>query len=553
MFKVIYASSELTRNQLTIDQGQTVVLTPLQLLALTESVPTNNLILTASNVMYGRFARINSPSISIFNFTQAEINNSQIQFTHDDSYNPPTYQLTLFDGFNVTNPKTVIVDFDQKPRWVSQQITINNGGNVGLSPADWLAIDDRDYSQLITYQLRNVSHGVFALSSTANPLTNPITSFSQQQINDSKIHFVHDNSNIMPSCEVIASDGRLSTSYQSCKFNFILNRAPQLTINRLSLSKGEQKVVDATSLAATDPDELTTSELGQLLFNFTAVQRGQFSLSTNPTAAIFSAYQNQIAAGQLLFQHDGSDTSPSYNVTVSDGFASTESQAANISFSLNPLNPQSQVIRDNTNAAIGGAIGGVGGALLLAGVGIFGAYRYRRNKALAEERSNSPLANALYEELQIAGTEDFQSRRGVEFVNGVNALNNELIRIHIDAQQMVAEELNELARKLANAAKAQLGKKINPLDLQDYAQEIVSTAMTLSSKKKNGGDVLVEMDEVKSSAPDLKFFQALQNSLLKQGIKLEALSETESNVLIEKIIATVAQGKNTHPYHFSKQ
>ena len=108
----------------------------------------------------------------------------------------------------------------------------------------------------------------------------------------------------------------------------------------------------------------------------------------------------------------------------------TQSQAANISFALsgsnsnpssNSNNPQSQIVKDNTNIVLGGAIGGAGGALLLAAVGIFGAYRYRRNKALAEQRSDYSFANVLYSKLQIAGTGNFQSDKGIKFINAVGS------------------------------------------------------------------------------------------------------------------------------------
>ena len=76
----------------------------------------------------------------------------------------------------------------------------------------------------------------------------------------------------------------------------------------------------------------------------------------------------------------------------------------------------------------------------------------------------------------------------------LEALNNELKLVGIDIEQMIAEELEELASKLARVAKKQLGNKINPLDLQDSAQEIVNAATGLTSKKNTiDRDTAVEM------------------------------------------------------------
>lgn len=512
---IISYSSSLFRNQILIDQGQTILLSQNELLAVSENNLTSNLTLIPQNTTNGFFASTDNPSLPIFNFTQSDVNNGKIQFSHSDSYEAPSYKIAIDNGDTITISDPVTVEFNRKPLWLKQQITIANRRTVLLSENELLAIGDRNRSQVF-FEVRNTSHGMFTLVNANYAINN----FTQQQVNASAIKFVHDGSNLAPSFEIRANDGRLYTAYQSGQINFTFNRPPVLTRNKANITQGERHILNIDELAATDLDELTESDMGQLLFNFTTIQHGFFSLSTNPNTVITSAYQNQLAAGQLLFQHDGSETSPSYNVSVTDGVVSTESQMADITFTMSSLspnvnsnpnlnssagsgatsnNPQSETIRDNTNASIGGAIGGVGGAVLLAGAGIFAANRYRRNKALTEQRSKNPLANAMYNELQISGTEDFQSEKGLEFINAVEALNNELIRVGSDIKQMTSEEIKELASDLANAAKAQLGKKINPLDLQECAQKIVSSTMTsLHRENIANKDAIVEMDTMAS-------------------------------------------------------
>ena len=530
LFTMIHTPPQLNHNSLTIDQGQTSILTSTQLLALTDSVAINSLTFISTDITFGWFNYVSAPNQPIFNFTQAAVNKGQIQFTQDDSYNVPSYQIAVFDGISVTLPQSAMVDFDQKPLWINNDlIPIANHGQAQLSSAKLLAIDDRNNTQVF-FEVGNVTHGVFALSSVLNPFSYPLSSFTQQQVNASQINFVHDGSNLAPSCDVRANDGRLYTAYQPCQFTFTPNNPPQLSRNALTLMQGDQKIVDGASLAATDPDAITTDELGQLMFNLTAIEHGQFELSTQPTVAVTSVLQSQVFAGQLLFKHDGSNQAPSYNVIVTDGYAVTDSQPANISFSLAAAS--ANVNRDNTNVVTGAVIGATGAALLLTGVGIFGAYRYRRSKQLEEQRSNYPLANALYHELNIAGTDDFQSEKGINFINAVDSLNNELIRAGVDTKQMVAEEINELAHKLAMATKAQLGERINLLDIQDYAQGIVATAMTLSGKNKAKDDTLVEMDGDK----DKIFTAAIKQYMQKKNISLEEMSPSEIEVLAKDLL-----------------
>ena len=59
---------------------------------------------------------------------------------------------------------------------------------------------------------------------------------------------------------------------------------------------------------------------------------GQFELTSTPQSPITSFTQAQIAAGQVVFVHDGDEAAPTYSVSVSDGNTSSTAQAATISF-----------------------------------------------------------------------------------------------------------------------------------------------------------------------------------------------------------------------------
>ena len=310
-FDVTYSSSALLRNQLQIDQGQTITLSQNELSAVTENAPLANLVLTASNVTNGFFAKLTDPLSPIFNFTQLEINNGQIRFTQNDSYASPSYEIAVNDGYNLTSPMPVTVDFDRKPLWLNQQMAIANRRTVLLSPNELLAIDDHTNPQVF-FEVKNINHGMFTVAGANSSIDN----FTQQQVNASTIRFVHDGSNLAPSFEIRANDGRLYTAYQSSQINFTFNNPPLLTRNKANIVQGERHILNLEELAAADIDALTAQELGQLLFNFTAIKNGYFFLSTEPNSVIASAYQSQVSAGQLLFQHDGSVNSPAYNVTV---------------------------------------------------------------------------------------------------------------------------------------------------------------------------------------------------------------------------------------------
>ena len=67
------------------------------------------------------------------------------------------------------------------------------------------------------------------------------------------------------------------------------------------------------------------------------MQHGQFSWVTSPLNPLIRFYQHNITDHLIQFTHDNSTVAPSYNVTVTDGRASSLSQAAQIDFDALPI------------------------------------------------------------------------------------------------------------------------------------------------------------------------------------------------------------------------
>ena len=81
------------------------------------------------------------------------------------------------------------------------------------------------------------------------------------------------------------------------------NDAPVLGNNTLSISEGGSVTLSGSDLSASDADG------DALTYNVTNVTGGQFELSTNPGVAVTSFTQVQLTASQVVFVHDGGDTS----------------------------------------------------------------------------------------------------------------------------------------------------------------------------------------------------------------------------------------------------
>jgi hypothetical protein len=106
------ASITLTKNELTIIEGQTLVLASQNLNAV-GLVSFDSLAFTVRQVRGGHFSWINDSSTPIFNFTQPQINSGQVQFV-SDRLAPVAYQVGIYnitDGNSVFLPVPANVTF----------------------------------------------------------------------------------------------------------------------------------------------------------------------------------------------------------------------------------------------------------------------------------------------------------------------------------------------------------------------------------------------------------------------------------------------------------
>ena len=106
------------------------------------------------------------------------------------------------------------------------------------------------------------------------------------------------------------------------------NDTPVIGNNTLTVLEGGTVVLSATELSATDVDNADSG----LVFNVSNVIAGQFELTSAPQTAITSFTQAQVSAGDVVFVHDGSETAPSYDVSVTDGSLASPSSAASVTF-----------------------------------------------------------------------------------------------------------------------------------------------------------------------------------------------------------------------------
>jgi hypothetical protein len=155
------------------------------------------------------------------------------------------------------SPNTITVNVtavNDAPLFTTLNLTISEGASVVLSSSNINTIDyDNSAAQLI-YSASSITNGRFEY--VANPNV-AITSFSQADINNGFVQFVHDGSESAPNFQLIVSDGSLNAGPYSPLMNFTnINDAPLIIAPTGPLSSTEDlwTAIDGTGFSFTDVD-----------------------------------------------------------------------------------------------------------------------------------------------------------------------------------------------------------------------------------------------------------------------------------------------------------
>ena len=267
----------LGANSLTLDEGEMVVLDGSDLSASDIDSDDPSLVFTVSNVQQGQFELTSAPGIAITSFTQAQVTAGVVEFVHDGGELPPSYDVSVSDGVTSTAPVPATVSFTNEndpPVLGANSLTVGEGATVVLSDG-FLSASDADHNDSdLVFTVSNVRQGSFEL--VAAPGT-PVTSFTQAQVADGAVQFVHDGGDVAPSYDVSVSDGVTSTLPAAATVDFTgENDPPVLGANSLIIGEGETVVLDGGFLSASDADDID----GDLIFTVSNVQQGRFELTS---------------------------------------------------------------------------------------------------------------------------------------------------------------------------------------------------------------------------------------------------------------------------------
>jgi len=285
----------------------------------------------------GQLELSTNPGVAITSFTQQNLIDGVVVYVHNGGETTSdTFGFEVTDGTTPLSGQSfnITVNAIDDPFTITTNtgLTVDEGSTTSISSSE-LNISDPDTGNgglIFTITTASIN-GQLELSTNSGTA---ITSFTQQNIADNEVVYVHDGGETTSdSFAFDVSDGTNSITGES--FNLTVsavNDAPQVSTNTgLTLDEGTSASISSAELEAMDPDNGNS----ELTFTIsTAPANGQLELTTNPGVAITSFTQKQINDNEVVYVHDGSETtSDSFGFRLTDGTATLSAETFDITIS----------------------------------------------------------------------------------------------------------------------------------------------------------------------------------------------------------------------------
>ena len=422
-------SPAIYSNSLSINQGQTVILTSSNLNITDPGDTSNNLRITISGLQHGQFTLVNAPNTSITQFTQAQINNQAVQFIHDGNTSAPTYSVVAKDSCGLTTLSQVAnVNFNLPPVLLNNQLTIQEGQTVTLTSGSLSASDLDDPTDTLQFIVSNVRYGSFTS-----------IQFSQRNVSDGVIKVTQNNCNSL-SYLVRVVDPKGAASAQSNAVVTFISINPNIVTNGFDVLSGQTLVLSSKNLNVADPGDIPNN----LAFTITNLKNGNF-IPTQFT-------QQNINEGNVQFIPDGTNNAPSFDISVKNSCELVSAtRAGNVTFtpSSNGGNTGSNgngTSDDSTirNSIVGGVVSGVVGLFFL-GVKLYNTKKAEEHMSKETDDYRKkvivPIAKEIAANVKITGFMGYISEdKNREYLDAVVALVRQMDQKGIAVSEIIGKD-----------------------------------------------------------------------------------------------------------------
>ncbi|MBS0349802.1 MAG: FG-GAP repeat protein, partial [Proteobacteria bacterium] len=414
----------IVNNQLTLNNGQTLLLTLDNLKALDSGVNNSQIVFTVANVQNGYFATTptsKNSSKNITSFNQAQILNGDIEFVHSGDKQAPSYWVLASDGIQSTLPSLASIVLIGAPIITENTLNITTGGTITLTPNMLnVTMPIGIAPNQVNLSVNDLQHATI----TSKLMQTPVSNFTLADVVAGDIQLTQDGSLVSPSYTItaIVIPTELSSAPVPADVLFS-NRgvyAPQLVNNYLIVTQGKAARLSNRYLSAQEPSSGQALD-NQTMFYVSNIEYGHFSLIDQPQTWITSFSQQQLLESQVQFVQDGSAATPGYQTSVVAFGLQSASLPASIFF--NPINVLSPSPVGDSSFSTWQKT--VIGAMISGGIGIGFALLQICMKRLANKKLMQVLGQADTEyERQVVRPVMKEIAQRIKITHFMNAITN---------------------------------------------------------------------------------------------------------------------------------
>lgn len=337
---------------LLLNEGETANILPTKLLASDTEADDASLIFIINQAPeYGILIHSDNPGVAISSFKQQELLDSKIKYINNGTSSKfDSFIFSVSDGLNELTNQTfdiTIYEIVENAPFITENnpLTLLEGETIEIAESTLSVSDVESSDSSLTYIISELCING-QIEHTENEGIS-IVSFTQQDINDGKIQYVHNGSNTtFDGFTFSVSDGQNELLNQN--FSIVITAvdddAPSIsTNNTLILDEGATAVIKSSILMASD----TETEDASLLYTVAgSCINGHLENSNNAGVSIEWFTNQDIVDERIKYVHNGSNTTTdTFTFSLSDGNNEVSNQTFNIV--VNPIDDDSPVLITN--------------------------------------------------------------------------------------------------------------------------------------------------------------------------------------------------------------